>query len=189
MHDFYIAESTAVWGTLEIVNGWVLQARMRRSGNLGLPPAQLDNIDHLTQRFHELVVKTYNDNYGPPYIYTGDLNNGLLQQEQRAHFVQARRDAKNLNIATEGWYFDHRGELVTATTIPTFELKHRCYKCRALFRYYIVDGVENNGDSQFNNFPFPERACGEVFCHCLCTAELNRIEAAREAEEQAKTTK
>lgn len=189
MPDFYIAESVAVWGTLEAVNGWVLQARMRRYSNLGLPLWQLNNIDHLTQRFHDLVVKTYNDTYGPPYIFTDDLNNGLLSPEQRANLVQARRDAKNLNMATEGWFFDHRGELATATRVPTFELKHRCYKCRALFRYDIVDGAENNGDAQFNNFPFPEKACGEVLCHGFCTAELNRIEAAREAEEQAKMPK
>lgn len=150
---------------------------------------QLENIDHLTQRFHELVVKSYNDTYGLPYIFTDDLNNGLLLPEQRANLVQARRDAKNLNIVTEGWYFDHRSERATATRVPTFELKHRCYKCRALFRYDIVDGAENNGDAQFNNFPVPERACGEVLCHCFCTVELNRKEAAREAEEQAKKTK
>jgi uncharacterized membrane protein YgcG len=178
--DFFVAESVSCWGTLTTMNGWCLGARLRRFRvNERSPPS---TITPRTDAFHRRVVIRYNANRGPyPAFNVHERNDSLNGHPpaQKGRIIDARRWEMNQTAGDPAQWYDHMTHVaVPLSTSPhvTFQHRHRCFKCRAMYGYNILPGTELNTNHYFRDGNYRPLSCAEVLCHCFCTRDEDVVE-------------
>lgn len=99
--------------------------------------------------------------------------------------LYCRREAVTQTLATPDANFDHSQERAVPIGTLTWQFRHRCCKCRAIYNYNIIQGVEGVGRQYYRDPHWPgTRNCAEVLAHALCsTYDEDNAEAGEEEED------
>jgi len=149
-YSFVFATTAAVWLHYHSIRDWCRDARAAR-----LHPTELGNHTTRYHAFHASVKSR--------------LNQGEDTDTVRQRAILDMRIADKYN---------HNGELARSIQIQpvtidnpqnvnflyAMQQRSRCYKCQALYRWFVHNEVPIFGDGQFH-----EMSCAETVCNFFCS--------------------